>query len=136
MFETIFEKISAMFSVVVGFLVGGWSNGLSILIAFMVLDYITGLAKAIRTNSLNSTVSRWGIFTKFLMFIPLILSNLLDNLLALNGTALTICTIFYICSEGLSICENLASAGVPLPKQLIDLLEKVSNENNDKTLPR
>lgn len=136
MFETIFEKISAMFSVVVGFLVGGWSNGLSILIAFMVLDYITGLAKAIRTNSLNSTVSRWGIFTKFLMFIPLILSNLLDNLLALNGTALTICTIFYICSEGLSICENLASAGVPLPKQLVDLLEKVSNENNDKTLPR
>lgn len=136
MFETIFEKISAMFSVVVGFLVGGWSNGLSILIAFMVLDYITGLAKAIRTSSLNSTVSRWGIFTKFLMFIPLILSNLLDNLLALNGTALTICTIFYICSEGLSICENLASAGVPLPKQLIDLLEKVSNENNDKTLPR
>ena len=94
------------------------------------------IAKAIRTNSLNSTVSRWGIFTKFLMFIPLILSNLLDNLLALNGTALTICTIFYICSEGLSICENLASAGVPLPKQLIDLLEKVSNENNDKTLPR
>lgn len=136
MFETIFEKISAMFSVVVGFLVGGWSNGLSILIAFMVLDYITGLAKAIRTNSLNSTVSRWGIFTKFLMFIPLILSNLLDSLLALNGTALTICTIFYICSEGLSICENLASAGVPLPKQLVDLLEKVSNENNDKTLPR
>ena len=136
MFETIFEKISAMFSVVVGFLVGGWSNGLSILIAFMVLDYITGLAKAIRTSSLNSTVSRWGIFTKFLMFIPLILSNLLDNLLALNGTALTICTIFYICSEGLSICENLASAGVPLPKQLVDLLEKVSNENNDKTLPR
>lgn len=132
MFETIYDKLSAGFSIVIGFLVGGWSTGLSILIICMVLDYITGWVKAIKKGTLNSTTARWGIFTKFLMFIPIILSNLIDNLLTLNGTTLTICVIFYICSEGLSICENLVEIGVPLPRQLIDVLEKVSKSNDEK----
>lgn len=134
MFETLYERVSILFSVATGFLIGGWSAGMSILIVCMIFDYITGWAKAIKTNTLNSTIARWGIFQKFLMLIPIILSNLIDKLLSLDGTTLTICILFYICSEGLSICENLAAMEVPLPKQLVEVLEKVSKENDDKKI--
>ena len=134
MFETVYEKITAILSLGVGFTFGGWSTGLTILIMCMCLDYITGWAKAIKTGTLNSTIARWGIFTKFLMFIPIILSNLLDTLLSLEGTTVTICVMFYICSEGLSVCENLVEMGVPLPEQLVSVLEKVSKDNKDKKI--
>lgn len=133
MFENLFEKVSACFSVVVGFLIGGWNTALTILIICMILDYCTGWAKAIKTNTLNSTVARWGIFQKFLMFVPIILSNLVDGMLGLNGTILSVCIIFYTCSEALSVCENLVALDVKLPKQLIDVLEKVKDKNaNEK----
>lgn len=134
MFESLYERISAIFSISVGFLIGDWSTVLTILILFMIMDYITGWVKAIKTGTLNSTVARWGIFTKFLMFIPIILSHLIDNLLLLEGTTLTICVLFYICSEGLSICENLVEIGVPLPEQLVNVLQKIAKDNNNKKI--
>lgn len=131
MLETIYEKISMAISIFVGFAFGKWHYSLSILLALMCMDYITGVVRAWKTQSLNSTIARHGIISKFLCFIPIILSNLVDNLLSLEGTTLTICIMFYVFSEALSICENLAQAGVPLPKQLIDVLEKVSKTNED-----
>lgn len=132
MFTTLYEKLSAIFSVIIGFLIGGWNTSLTILICFMILDFITGIIKAIKTATLDSTKCRWGIFTKFLMFIPLILSNLISVFLNLDGAILNICIIFYICSEGLSITENLIQIGIPLPEQLIDILVKVQKENNNE----
>lgn len=131
MFENLYERISATFSVIVGFLIGGWGTAMTILVICMILDYITGWAKAIKTNTLNSTIARWGIFQKFLMFIPIVLSNLVDNMLGLDGTILSICVIFYTCSEALSVCENLVELDVKLPKQLVDVLEKVKTNNDD-----
>ena len=66
------------------------------------------------------------------MFIPLILSNLISVFLNLDGAILNICIIFYICSEGLSITENLIQIGIPLPEQLINILVKVQKENNNE----
>lgn len=134
MFENLFEKITAAFSIIIGFLLGGWNIALTILIICMILDYITGWAKAIKTNTLNSTIARWGIFQKFLMFIPIVLSNLVDNLLGLEGTILSVCIIFYTCSEALSVCENLVELDIKLPKQLVEVLEKVKEKNNDKPI--
>lgn len=131
MFESFYEKITAALSVLAGFLIGGWSQSLSILLVCMVLDYVSGWAKAIKTGTLNSTVARYGILSKFLMFIPIILSNLVDLMMKLNGTCLTMCVIFYIASEALSILENLAEL-IPLPQQLVDILEKVKKDNDDK----
>lgn len=134
MFETNYEKISAVFSIIVGFLIGGWGTAMTILVVCMVFDYITGWAKAIKTNTLNSTVARWGIFQKFLMFIPIVLAHLVDEMLGLGSTILSICVIFYTCSEALSICENLIECGVKLPQQLIDVLEKVKSTNDSKDI--
>ena len=134
MFENFYERITALFSVIVGFLLGGWNIALTILILCMIMDYITGWAKAIKSNTLNSTIARWGIFQKFLMFIPIILSNLVDKLLGLNGTILSVCVIFYTCSEALSVCENLIELDVKLPKQLIDVLEKVKDKNSNTSI--
>ena len=131
MFETIYEKITAGVSIFIGFTFGGWHSSLSILLTLMCMDYITGIIRAWKTQSLNSTVARTGIINKFLCFIPIVLSNLVDRLLGLQGTTLTICIMFYVFSEALSVCENLAQSGVPLPKQLLDVLEKVSGENKD-----
>lgn len=134
MLETIYDKIAFTLSVFTGFAFGGWCPSLNILLTLMCMDYITGIIRAWRTKSLNSTIARDGIINKFLCFLPIILSNLVDKLIGLEGTTLTVCIMFYIFSEGLSICENLAQSGVPLPKQLIDVLEKVSKTNEDAVI--
>lgn len=131
MFETIYQKMTMAISIFIGFAFGRWHSSLNILLLLMCMDYITGIVRAWRTKSLNSTVARWGIINKFLCFLPIIVSHMVDILLSLDGTILTICIMFYIFSEALSICENLAQSGVPLPQQLIDVLEKVSNTNKD-----
>lgn len=126
-----FEKITITSSTIITFLFGKLDNAILVFVVFMLLDFITGIFKAAKNNQLNSTVARWGIFTKFLSLIPIILSTLLDNILGLDGTVRTISLLFYIASEGLSITENLVACGVHLPPKLVQMLEKVHSDNDD-----
>ncbi|HBA02505.1 MAG TPA: hypothetical protein DCW51_00155 [Clostridium sp.] len=104
-------------------LYGAWDKALIVLITFMVIDYITGLAKGWYNNELSSDIGLKGLARKFLILLIVMVTVLLDRLLN-TGTWVfrTLACYFYIANEGLSILENIISMGVPVPDKLKDTL--------------
>jgi toxin secretion/phage lysis holin len=121
----------------VGSMLGSVDGLLYTLIAFVVIDYFTGVTLAIANHQLNSAVGFKGIARKVLIFALVIVANMLDvNVLGGSGMARTAVIFFYLANEGLSIMENAAKLGLPLPEKLKDILEQLkegSNDNNKKT---
>lgn len=99
---------------------------------FMGIDIITGWAKALKNGNLWSTKSVYGAARKVLALFVVIISNIIDNILNLNGTLVVIIMFYYIATEGLSILENLAEMHVPFPEQIKDKLEVLKNKSGDK----
>lgn len=99
---------------------------------FMGIDVITGWAKALKNGNLWSTKSVYGAGRKVLVLFVVIVANIIDNILNLNGTLVVIIMFYYIATEGLSILENLAEMDVPFPEQVKDKLEILKNKSGDK----
>lgn len=99
---------------------------------FMAIDIITGWAKAIKNGNLWSTKSVYGAGRKVLVLFVVIIANIIDNILNLNGALVVIIMFYYIATEGLSILENLAEMDVPFPEQIKDKLEILKNKSGDK----
>jgi Phage-related holin (Lysis protein) len=90
----------------------------------MILDYATGVTAAWEEKRLDSEVGRKGIITKIGMLVVVSMAALIDSSLLLPDPILRTLTIgFFIANEGLSILENAAILGVPIPTQLKDALE-------------
>ncbi|HBI7033930.1 Holin family protein [Clostridium perfringens] len=100
-------------------LFGAWDTPLVVLIVFMVLDYITGLTRGYLNKELSSSVGLKGIARKAIIFIVLIVAVMLDRLLNTgNWVFRTVSCYFYIANEGISLLENAASLGVPIPEKV------------------
>lgn len=99
---------------------------------FMGIDIITGWAKALKNGILWSTKSIYGAGRKVLCLFVIIIANIIDNILNLNGALVVIIMFYYIATEGLSILENLAEMNVPFPEQIKDKLEVLKNKSGDK----
>lgn len=99
---------------------------------FMAIDILTGWAKAIKNGNLWSTKSVYGAGRKVLTLFVVIISNIIDNILNLNGALVVIIMFYYIATEGLSILENLAEMNVPFPEQIKDKLEVLKDKGSDK----
>ena len=97
---------------------------------FMGIDVITGWAKAFKNGDLWSKKSVYGAGRKVMVLFVVIIGNIIDNILGLNGALLLIIMFYYIATEGLSILENLAEMNVPFPEQIKDKL-KVMQESQD-----
>jgi toxin secretion/phage lysis holin len=119
--KTIFVAVSSMFT----FLFGAFDLPIQILLVLVVLDFITGIAKAYCTKTLSSDIGTKGLIKKSSIFIVLIVGVLADKLLGTNEIIRTIVAYFYIANESISILENLATLGMPIPKKLIEALAKV-----------
>ena len=93
-------------------LFGTWDVALSVLIAFMVMDYLTGVIKAFVNKEVSSSIGLVGIARKSLILLVLIVAVLLDRLIN-SGTWLfrTIVCYFYIANEGISLLENTIAMG-------------------------
>lgn len=113
------------------FIYSGDLKILFFLMVLMCLDVITGLFKAIKNDNLWSRKSMYGIARKMLIFCIIILANIIDQILNLQGGLLIITIIYYIANECLSIIENCAEMGVGVPHQIVDRL-KVMKDDNDK----
>ena len=103
-------------------------NGL-VLAVMMIADYITGVLRAALGKSdktsggrLSASAGFRGLLKKSLMLLAVLLSALLDDYAGANGVLRTAVIWFYICNEGLSVLENLAGMGVPVPQRLRALL--------------
>jgi toxin secretion/phage lysis holin len=116
-------------------LLGGWDKTLEILLIFIVIDYITGVAAAVKTKTLKSSTGYEGILKKATMFLVVIIAAQLDRI-SNNSAGLfrTATAFFFIANDGLSIIENIGELGVKLPAFLTRSLEKLkdTSEKMDK----
>ena len=109
-----------------GWFLGGSDGLLFALIAFVVIDYITGVMCAISDKKLSSAVGFKGICKKVLIFALVVLGHILDTRVIGAGSVLRTAVIFfYLSNEGISLLENAAHLGLPVPKKLKDVLEQL-----------
>lgn len=100
-------------------LFGAWDTPLVVLIVFMTLDYITGFTRGYINKELSSDVGLKGIARKGVIFVVLIVAVMLDRLLNTGSWMFrTMVAYFYIANEGISLLENCASLGAPIPEKL------------------
>ena len=94
----------------------------------IVLDYITGVCKAIHNKKLNSLIGAKGIVKKVGYLIIVAMSVLLDKTVGDTGAIRSIVIYFFVANEGISILENWSAMGLPLPKKIFEVLEQIKNE--------
>ena len=109
-----------------GWFLGGCDGLLYALVAFVTLDYITGIMCAIVDQKLSSAVGFKGIFRKVLIFALVGIGHILDTHVIGTGSVLRTAVIFfYISNEGVSLVENAAHLGLPIPEKLKVVLEQL-----------
>ena len=115
-----------------GYFLGGFDGLLYALLAFVVLDYITGVMCAIADKTLSSNVGFKGICRKVLIFLLVGVANVLDVHVIGTGSVLRTAVIFfYISNEGVSLTENSAHLGLPVPEKLKAVLEQLHNREEE-----
>ena len=123
------STIQLIFSAVggwLGYFLGGCDGLLYALIAFMVIDYITGVMCAIINRELSSAVGFKGIFRKVLIFLLVGIANIIDVQVIGTGAVLRTAVIFfYISNEGVSLLENAGHLGLPIPEKIKTVLEQL-----------
>jgi toxin secretion/phage lysis holin len=126
------NSIQLFFTVLGGYLgwfLGGFDGFLYALLAFVVIDYITGLMVAVLEKKLSSEVGFRGIFKKVLIFVMVGIGNIVDTHLIKSGSAIRTAVIFfYLSNEGISILENAGKIGLPIPEKLKTVLEQLNKE--------
>ena len=109
-----------------GYFLGGCDGLLYALIAFVVIDYITGVMCAIINRELSSAVGFKGIFRKVLIFLLVGIANIIDAQVIGTGAVLRTAVIFfYISNEGVSLLENAGHLGLPIPEKIKTVLEQL-----------
>ena len=130
------NMIQLMFPAVGGWLgwfLGGCDGLLYALIAFVAIDYITGVMCAINDHSLSSEVGFRGICRKVLIFLLVGIANILDvNVIGTGSVLRTAVIFFYISNEGVSLIENAAHLGLPVPEKIKVVLEQLHDRAEDK----
>lgn len=114
------------------YFLGGWDIALQTLLIVIVLDYITGICKAIYNKKINSSVGLKGIMKKIGYLIIVAVAVILDNITGNTGAIRTLVIYFFVANEGISILENWGGMGLPLPQKLTDTLEQLKNDNDPK----
>ena len=116
----------AAFGGFLGWFLGGFDGFLYALIAFTVIDYITGVMCAITDKNLSSAVGFKGICRKVLIFTLVGIGNIVDvYVLGQGGVLRTAIIFFYLSNEGVSIMENTAHLGLSIPAKLKEVLEQL-----------
>lgn len=116
-----------------GYFLGGCDGLLIALLAFVVVDYITGVMCAISDKKLSSEVGFRGICRKVLIFTLVGIANVVDVNVIGDGSILRTAVIFfYLSNEGVSLLENTVHLGLPVPEKLKDVLEQL-HDRSDKT---
>ncbi len=140
--DLLWAKIQAACAAIggwLGFFLGGMDGMMIALVIFMALDYITGIMCAVHDKSLSSAVGYKGAMKKAFILILVGVANVVDVHVAGTGSALRGAVIcYYMSNEALSLCENAAHIGLPIPEKLKDVLvqlhrrgEKESGQNDE-----
>ena len=126
------QLVFAMIGGWLGYFLGGYDGLLYALIVFMVVDYITGVMCAIVNKKLSSAVGFKGICRKVLILMLVGIANLLDVQVIGTGSVLRTAVIFfYLSNEGVSLLENAAHLGLPIPEKLKAVLAQLHDKANE-----
>ena len=130
------NKIQLIFTAIggwLGYFLGGCDGLLYALVAFVVIDYITGVMCAINDKTLSSEVGFRGICRKVLIFLLVGIANILDVQVIGTGSVLRTAVIFfYISNEGVSLLENAAHLGLPVPEKIKTVLEQLHDRSESE----
>lgn len=115
------------------YLMGGADAILLALFAMMGIDFVTGIIKAIYLRELSSQKMFIGAARKVGMFFIVAVGNLVDSIMELGGVLRTLTISYFIANEALSMLENWALMGLPVPKRLQDILKSLRDRGDKKT---
>lgn len=115
----------------IGYFLGGCDGLIIALASFVAVDYVTGLMCAVSDKRLSSKASFRGICRKVLIFTLVGVANIIDIQVIRTGSVLrTAVLFFYLSNEGISLLENAAHLGLPIPKKLKEVLEQLHDKHN------
>lgn len=134
------EKFWLYFGMVSGMVLaflGGLDNLLIALMAFIVIDFATGMLSAVVTGSLSSKVGHRGVIKKLAYFLMVGFAHIVDSFVVEDSDYKfrVIAIVLILANEGISILENLAELGVPIPKKLIGLFDSMKDKDKDSKPP-
>ena len=125
-FWNVIQLVFAAIGGWLGWFLGGCDGLLYALIAFVVVDYVTGVMCAVVDKKLSSAVGFRGIFKKVLIFVMVGVGNIIDvQVLGQAGVLRTAVIFFYLSNEGVSMLENAGHLGLPIPAKLKEVLEQL-----------
>ncbi|WP_083679544.1 phage holin family protein [Paenibacillus amylolyticus] len=113
---------------------GGWSGVLGVLLVFVILDYLTGIAAAGMTSKLESNVGMFGIARKVFIFAMVSVAHLVDGVLGDGHLFRDAVAFFYIANELLSIIENGGKLGAPIPPAIRQAIEVLKGKAGEGTI--
>lgn len=139
--DVVYKLFAATLGACVGYLFGGWSELLGILLAFVVMDYVTGVLAASKEGTLRSAVGFKRIPKKIMIFVLVAVGHLIDRAVGTNGLFRDATIFFYLANELLSIVENAGRMGLPVPEQIQQAVEVLKGKsergvNNDNRVER
>ncbi|MGN1422988.1 MAG: holin family protein [Oscillospiraceae bacterium] len=128
--DKLLDCCAAAVGAVVGFLYGEVTGLFWAMIAFMAVDYATGVLVAVLNRNLSSETGFRGLVKKFLILVLVAMGHIIDTYVIGSGSALmSAVMLFFIANEGVSIVENAVGLGLPVPKKLREVLEQLKNES-------
>ena len=130
--QIIIDSVAAAIGAALGFLFGEVNGLFWALIAFMALDYITGVVVAVIEKRLSSEVGFKGLAKKFLILVFVAVGHIVDTYI-LGGTpaAMSAVMLFYIANEGISLLENTAAVSNVIPQNLREVLLQLRGDSNE-----
>ncbi len=128
------KYIGGIVGAFLGGMLGGVDGFLYSLMVLMVVDYISGLMVAYNTKTLSSKIGAKGINKKVHILLLVLVGNIIDtNIIGSGSTFRTAIIFFYIVNECISITENSAKLGLPIPKKLRNILKQLEDELDEET---
>lgn len=128
--KEVFNTVMAFIGTSFIYLIGGLDVAMSCLLVAIAIDYISGIIKAFECKNLSSKIGVKGILKKVGVLLVVMLAVLIDRVTGESGAIRTLVIYYFVANEGLSIVENLAEAGVPVPKTIKKALKALKKENN------
>lgn len=125
----IFNSITTGAGALIGFLYGGWTMALTVLLTLVILDYLTGWLASAVEGKLSSAVGFKGIIKKITIFVIVAVAHLVDGYLNAGAVLINASIFFYAANELLSIIENSGRIGLPVPtllKKAVEILKEKS----------
>ena len=131
--DKIVDAVFGAIGIFIGYFYGGMDGMLYALLIFIAVDYISGVLVAISNKQLSSAVGFKGISKKTLILLLVGIANIIDQQILGKGSALRTATIFfYMSNEGISILENSANLGLPLPKKLKSFFNQINQDDDEE----